>query len=202
MSGRLLVCGLGNPATQYKYHRHSIGFLILDMLRTRFHYPPWSRDRESYGHFSITSAPCVLFKSSVFMNKSGKAVAKAYKNLGGVDWGRLLVIHDDLELPVGKVKLRTMGMGRGHNGIRSCIETLRTEDFLRIAVGIGRPETRDSDVIQKYVLSDIPSHDLDMIFQQSFPAVLAELSSVVNLNVQHYSLQPKSSILQLQPSRL
>jgi peptidyl-tRNA hydrolase len=71
------------------------------------------------------------------MNQSGKAVSKAYKKLGGVNWGRLLVIHDDLEMAVGKVKLRTMGMGklqyrgeadlRGHNGIRSCVETLRTE---------------------------------------------------------------------------
>lgn len=108
----LQVCGIGNQGALYKNHRHSIGLFLIEALRSHLRYPTWNKDNRSGGYWSNVNGPCALFKTNVWMNQSGRPVSKAYKKVGGEDWGRLCVIYDDLELSVGAVKLRTDGMGK------------------------------------------------------------------------------------------
>jgi peptidyl-tRNA hydrolase, PTH1 family len=106
------VCGLGNRGALYKNHRHSIGHYIIEGLRTRLGYAAWERDSRVGGFWSNFDGECVLFKTNEWMNLSGRRVLRAYRKLGREDWGKLCVVYDDLELSVGKVKLRHEGMGK------------------------------------------------------------------------------------------
>jgi PTH1 family peptidyl-tRNA hydrolase len=103
------ICGLGNPGRKYANTRHSTGHLLLDALRSQWHYPEWRHDMKTHGFWSGEAEKCVLFKPDVMMNSSGKAVSAAYRKMGLREKGRVVVIHDDLELPVGAVKLRKKG---------------------------------------------------------------------------------------------
>jgi Peptidyl-tRNA hydrolase len=106
------ICGLGNPGRKYSHTRHSLGHLILEALRSQWHYPAWRHDVKAHGFWSGEGEKCVLFKPDVMMNSSGKAVSAAFRKMGLRETGRVVVIHDDLELPVGGVKLRKKG-GQG-----------------------------------------------------------------------------------------
>jgi hypothetical protein len=105
------VCGIGNGGVQYRNNRHSVGHIMINALRAHLNYPVWTKDNKVGGYWSI-GGQCVLFRSNFWMNQVGKVVSKAYTKMGGEDWGKLCVIFDDLELPVGVAKLRTMGMGK------------------------------------------------------------------------------------------
>ena len=106
------VCGIGNQGAAYRNHRHSIGLILVEALRSRLCYSGWEKDNKCSGYWSNVNGPCVLFKSNIWMNYSGRSVSKAYNKVGGEAWGKLCVIYDDLELPVGKTKLRTKGLGK------------------------------------------------------------------------------------------
>ena len=152
MVRRLFVASLGNPAP-YHYSRHSAGHVLLEGLRA----------------LSLTSpalqscpAPYTLFRSPALMNVSGPSVARAYsrflKDLDAEDrrLARLVILHDELELPPGKLKLRRGGSARGHNGLKSVKTSLGgSDDFIKIGVGVGRPESRDPDDVARYVLRNM-----------------------------------------------
>jgi peptidyl-tRNA hydrolase, PTH1 family len=103
------------------------------------------------------------------MNVSGKAVANAYnsfvRNLpeGERDTARLVVLHDELEAPLGKIKMKAGGSARGHNGIKSVVEAMRGREFVRIGVGIGRPESRDSKDVADYVLKKMKPAEIEKV---------------------------------------
>ena len=134
-----IIVGLGNPGTQFKESRHNIGFLVLDQL-AKTHHIPFSTKRfhAFYGMGSIQSQKVILFKPMTFMNRSGEAVKKAihFFQLG---LENIIVIHDDLDLPFGRLRFKMRGGDGGHLGIRSTIESLGANTFLRLRVGIGRP---------------------------------------------------------------
>lgn len=145
-----MIVGLGNPGPKYQWTRHNAGFMVLDEL-SRASGIPVTKKRFSgfYGEGNWKNTRLLLLKPQTFMNLSGQSVAEAmrFHKLGPRD---LLVIHDDLDIPFGRVKLKDGGGHAGHNGLRSLISDLGGGDFIRVRVGIGRPRFGDA---ADYVLS-------------------------------------------------
>ena len=134
-----IIVGLGNPGVQYQMTRHNIGFQIVDRLAKINHIPICiKRFKSLYGTGWIHSQQVILAQPLTFMNRSGEAVKKAidYFYLG---IGDLVVVHDDLDLPFGRLRFKQRGGDGGHQGVRSIIETMGGKNFLRLRVGIGRP---------------------------------------------------------------
>jgi peptidyl-tRNA hydrolase, PTH1 family len=138
-----LIVGLGNPGERYTHNRHNVGFQCVDHL-ARLHDIEVRKKRfkATLGEGQIGSRHVVLAKPQTFMNVSGQAVVPI-SQWWKVPRERILVIHDDLDLPLGKVRLRPNGSSGGHNGLNSIIADLGTRDFCRLRVGIGRPEQGD-----------------------------------------------------------
>jgi PTH1 family peptidyl-tRNA hydrolase len=162
-----LIVGLGNPGKAYAHNRHNIGFRCTNYL-ARLHSIPMKghQCRSQVGIGKIAGAEVLLAKPKTFVNQSGQAVERLMRKYN-ISTGNLLVIYDDLDLPLGKLRLRPGGSAGGHKGINSIISTLGSEDFPRIKVGIGRPTKEDGtaisdeDVIVGYVLSDFtPQEDI------------------------------------------
>ena len=144
-----LIVGLGNPGYEYADHRHNIGFLAVDKL-AKLNKWDWEKTSLAFVTWgTVEKEECWLVKPLTFMNLSGKAVTVLLKEKGG-EPKDLIVIHDDLDLPLGKIRW-AFGSGHGgHNGVRSIAEILGTLDFHRIRVGIGRPAGNND--VAEYVL--------------------------------------------------
>ena len=135
------VVGLGNPGPEYRGTRHNVGQRVLDALATQLK-KAWRRDGQAMvAHASWRGDPLHLIKPLTFMNVSGPAVAAALRRVDA-DMGDLILVYDDIDLPLGTVRVRIKGSSGGHNGVRSVIEALGTEDIRRVKVGVGRPEGR------------------------------------------------------------
>jgi PTH1 family peptidyl-tRNA hydrolase len=134
-----LVVGLGNPGRQYQGNRHNVGFRIVDQLAAR---AGISSPREKYGaelfEIALGSERVLLCKPMEFMNVSGQAVQKV-AGFHKIPAARTIVVHDELDVPFGRLKLAAGGGPGGHNGVRSIIADLGTPDFPRVRVGIDRP---------------------------------------------------------------
>ncbi len=158
---RWLIVGLGNPGRRYVHNRHNVGFQCLDRL-AQVHALTFAK-RQSKGKLAfgeIEGRQVVLLKPQAFMNESGRSVApvcRFYK----VPMERLLVIFDELDLPLGSVRLRARGGSGGHNGMRSVIAQLGGQDFARVRVGIDRPPGRMDPA--DYVLQDFGNDERSVI---------------------------------------
>lgn len=135
-----LIVGLGNPGAKYDRTRHNIGFDVLDVLAKRW-FCNWQENKRFKGYFtegrSSTGDKIILLKPTTYMNKSGesmRAVLDWYK----LDPTKVLVVYDDMDLPVGRLRMRLSGSAGGHNGIKSAIAHLGGQNFPRLRVGIGR----------------------------------------------------------------
>jgi PTH1 family peptidyl-tRNA hydrolase len=136
--GTRLIVGLGNPGREYSQTRHNAGFLVLDNLAARWGVPLSRRVFEaSFGSGFASGVPVVLAKPQTFMNRSGAAVGRLSRFLR-VKREDLFVIHDDIDLPFGLIKIKEKGGHGGHNGLKSIIHALGDGDFLRLRLGIGR----------------------------------------------------------------
>lgn len=134
-----LIVGLGNPGKQYEHTRHNIGFAVIDELAERLGIPlDQAKFKGIYGYRLIEGEKVFLLKPLTYMNLSGESVI-ALMNFYQIEPEDLLVIYDDLDLPVGRIRLRQKGSAGGHNGIKSIISHLGTQEFNRIRVGINRP---------------------------------------------------------------
>ena len=134
-----IIVGLGNPGIQYQMTRHNIGFQVVDRLAKINHLSICiKRFKSLYGTGWIQSQQVVLAKPMTFMNRSGEAVKKA-ANYFHFKMEDLVVVHDDLDLPFGRLRFKQKGGDGGHQGVRSIVETMGGKNFLRLRVGIGRP---------------------------------------------------------------
>ncbi|MDB5083613.1 MAG: aminoacyl-tRNA hydrolase [Bacilli bacterium] len=160
-----LFIGLGNPGTQYAGTRHNIGFMAIDEIAAR-----WDVDvRKSkfqalYGEQVVNGEKVVLAKPMTFMNLSGQSVRQL------VDWYKpsnedLVIIFDDMDLPLGKLRLRVKGSSGGHNGIKSIIQHLNSEDFQRIKLGVGRPDQERGQGVIGHVLSTFTKEEQSTVQQ-------------------------------------
>jgi peptidyl-tRNA hydrolase, PTH1 family len=148
----LLVAGLGNPGRDYARTRHSVGFMVCDELARR-HDASWrSKFSADVAEFRLDGRRLALLKPQAFMNESGRAVAAAVRFFK-VPAESLLVVHDEVDLEPGRLQARAGGGLAGHNGLRSIAEHLKTQEFLRLRIGVGRPGRGDPRPVADYVLS-------------------------------------------------
>jgi len=135
-----LIVGLGNPGKQYAKTRHNIGFEVIDELSSRFNIPlDQSKHKGIYGMGFFKGEKVLLLKPLTYMNLSGESI-RAVMDYYQIETEDLVVIYDDLDLPAGKIRLRQKGSPGGHNGIKSTVAHLGTQQFNRIRIGIDRPE--------------------------------------------------------------
>jgi PTH1 family peptidyl-tRNA hydrolase len=143
-----LVAGLGNPGDEYADTRHNAGFMVVDTLSARYTVSVRQKTANFiYGRGFIEEQKVILLKPLTFMNRSGIAVWDAIRKYEEID--NVLIVHDDLDLETGLVRIKKTGSSGGHNGIQSIIEMLGSKDFIRVKVGIGRPMRGPAE---KYVL--------------------------------------------------
>jgi PTH1 family peptidyl-tRNA hydrolase len=154
----LLVVGLGNPGREYARNRHNVGYLVVDELARR-HGGSWrSKFSGQLAEIRLDGHRVALLKPETFMNESGRAVSAAarfYK----LEPDEVLVIHDEGDFDLGRLELKVGGGLGGHNGLRSLAQHLKTQDFLRLRIGVGRPERGDRRPLADYVLSNFEPHD-------------------------------------------
>jgi PTH1 family peptidyl-tRNA hydrolase len=144
-----VIIGLGNPGQQYHFTRHNIGFLVIDELAQKYNASWQKKTNREETEIVINNHKIILIKPQTFMNDSGKIIPALLKQ--GIKAENILVIHDELEKPFGKIALKHEGSHRGHNGLRSIIQACG-DNFLRLRCGIGRPELRED--VPDYVLSN------------------------------------------------
>jgi peptidyl-tRNA hydrolase, PTH1 family len=155
-----LVVGLGNPGTRYRLTRHNLGFMVVDTLAERWHVTVGGkRHGAELGSAQFASQRVLLAKPQTYMNASGDAVAKL-RRLHRLDPSDVLAVYDDLDLPLGRVRLRGEGGAGGHNGVASLIGVLG-KGFPRLRIGIGRPPG-GADPVQ-FVLESFSSAETDVI---------------------------------------
>ncbi|WP_066074268.1 aminoacyl-tRNA hydrolase [Neobacillus soli] len=152
-----LIVGLGNPGKQYDQTRHNIGFEVIDGLASQFSIPlNQSKFKGLYGVGFYKGEKVLLLKPLTYMNLSGESI-RAVMDYYQIELEDLLVIYDDLDLPVGKIRLRQKGSPGGHNGIKSTVAHLGTQQFNRIRIGIDRPHPGMN--IPDYVLGRFRSEE-------------------------------------------
>ena len=173
-----LIIGLGNPGRGYAKNRHNIGFTCLNHFAKRQGIRlDKKRGQARTGSGEVDGTQVVLARPQTYMNLSGQAVSRLVKKFN-VGLGDLIVIHDDLDLPLGKIRIRQGGSSGGHKGVDSIISELGSQDFIRIRVGISRPtenanEISEADII-KYVLGDFTPEEKKTISQ-----VIPEVSEAI-----------------------
>jgi peptidyl-tRNA hydrolase, PTH1 family len=147
----LLLVGLGNPGASYAGNRHNIGFMALEAIAKRHGVGPWRRRFQGVtAEGPIAGERLLMLLPGTFMNESGRAVAEAahFYKLGIAD---IVVFHDEIELPPGKVRVKTGGGNAGHNGLRSITEHIGN-DYRRVRIGVGHPGVKE--LVHGYVLAD------------------------------------------------
>jgi PTH1 family peptidyl-tRNA hydrolase len=169
-----LIVGLGNPGFLYARNRHNIGFMCVSYLAKK-HKIDFDRKQghARTGIGNIGRHKVVVARPQIYMNASGEAVSALLQRLN-ITPADLIVIHDDLDLPTGKIRLRLGGSSGGHKGIDSIIAHIDTQDFYRVRVGIGRPEADNApaqeDAVIGYVLSDFTAEEKKII-DETIPRV-------------------------------
>src|SRR5664279_3561335 len=155
-----LIVGLGNPGSKYQWTRHNAGFMVLDRFCQSAGIAVTRKNFSAlYGEGPFQGERLLLLKPQTFMNLSGRSVAQAL-NFHKLSLQDLIVIHDDLDIPYGRVKLKEGGGHAGHNGLRSLLQELGSGQFLRVRVGIGRPLHEDA---ADYVLSNFTREELALL---------------------------------------
>jgi len=171
-----VIAGLGNPGPKYERSRHNLGFMVIDAAACRFRLAMDKRaHRAVVGRGRIAGVEVMLAKPQTFMNLSGEAVEPLMRDVGS-SAGDVVVIHDDLDIELGRMKISVSGGDGGHNGVASVIAELGTGSFVRLRVGIGRPHEGVDPV--EYVLSPFGAHEAGLVEKVVETAVEA-LASIV-----------------------
>jgi PTH1 family peptidyl-tRNA hydrolase len=167
----LLVVGLGNPGREYSGHRHNVGWMVVEELARR-HGASWKgKFSGRLAELRLDGHRVGLLKPETFMNESGRAVGAAARFFK-LEPDAILVIHDEIDLEPGRLQARKGGGLAGHNGLRSIASHLKSQDFLRLRVGVGRPGRGDPRPPAAYVLSDFgPEDDPESIVARAADAV-------------------------------
>lgn len=173
MTDGYLIVGLGNPGPDYELTRHNAGFLALDYLADQHGWPLTNEKWQGIcGSGRLGSQKVVLVKPQTYMNRSGECVAR-FAEFHRIGPEGILVLHDDLDLPAGKIKVAAKGGAGGHNGIRSLMQHLGSADFARLKIGIGRPPRNEQGQgmpVDRYVLSAFSSEELEL-FNSRLPLI-------------------------------
>jgi PTH1 family peptidyl-tRNA hydrolase len=190
----LLIVGLGNPGAKFVRQRHNVGFMALDVIHHRHGFAPWrKRFHAETAEGVLSGEKCLLVKPQTYMNRSGQAVGEAagFFKLAPTD---VVVIHDEVDLPPGKTRMKTGGGVAGHNGLRS-IGGAIGNDFRRLRIGIGHPGVKEH--VPHYVLHDFSKADTDWLIPlldaiADHAPLLAEGKDSTFANRLHEATKPKS----------
>lgn len=156
-----LIVGLGNPEEKYSNTRHNMGFDVINKLSDEFSIKiNKSKFNALYGIGEINSKKVILVKPQTYMNLSGDSIIK-FKKFYKLSNKDIIVIYDDIDLDIGDIRLKSKGGPGTHNGMKSVVENLNTENFIRVRVGIGIPENKE-DMIN-YVLQKIPQKEREIL---------------------------------------
>jgi len=183
----LLVAGLGNPGRAYERNRHNVGWMVVEELARR-HGGSWrGKFSGRLAEIRIDGRRVALLAPETYMNESGRSVGAALRFFK-LEPQDLLVVHDEGDLDLGRIQARSGGGLAGHNGLRSVAEQLGTPDFLRLRVGVGRPERGDPRPLSDYVLSDFtPEDDAAAIVARAADAVEAVVRDGLEVAQQRFN---------------
>ena len=161
-----LIVGLGNPGTKYSRTRHNVGFEAIELLATRLNATlKTGRDRALFAEVNTTTNAhtkhLLLAMPTTFMNESGNAVGPLARRYAISDPLKIIVVHDELDLEPGVVKIKSGGGLAGHNGLASITQHLKTQDFLRVRIGVGKPPSKEQG--GDHVLSKIPARERELL---------------------------------------
>lgn len=190
----LLVIGLGNPGTRYENTRHNVGAHLAALLCARHgeRLTPDSRSSALVAELRPGGRRVAVAFPTTWMNDSGQSVAALVRRYGIEDWTKLVVIHDELDLEPGRLKVKLGGGLAGHNGLRSITAHLHTQDYARIRIGVGKPPG-GSDKGADWVLSKVPKAqrvELDSACERAADAVEMILDEGVDAAMQHFNAAP------------
>ena len=169
---RFLVVGLGNPGKKYERTRHNVGTDALNLLAKRHGAGlKVGRDRAQVAEFRLSDEAVVAAVPTTWMNESGEAVGALVRRFK-VDASRVIIVHDELDLAPGVVRIKVGGGLAGHNGLKSVSQHLRTDDYVRVRIGVGKPQSKEHGA--DHVLSSIPAAErkvLDVAIEVAVDAV-------------------------------
>jgi peptidyl-tRNA hydrolase, PTH1 family len=179
-----LIVGLGNPGKKYALTRHNAGFMLVDKLRQEWNFPEFKFDKkfdaeisEGSSKFKVQSSKLLLVKSQTFMNNSGEAVKKImdFYKLTPAD---LIIIHDDLDIELGKYKIAEDSRAAGHNGVQDIMDKIGTQEFKRVRIGIEGEEKRKSRIMpsEDFVLQNFTEEENNLV-QNIFPEITSSLQN-------------------------
>lgn len=152
-----LIVGLGNPEQDYSNTRHNMGFNTINKIAKQYKIEiTRNKFKGIYGTGIIEGEKIILLKPQTYMNLSGNCV-KEFADFYKIENDKIIIIHDDMDVELGEIKIRKKGSSAGHNGIKSIIQMLGTEEFPRIRIGIGRPENKEDKI--NFVLGEIPEEE-------------------------------------------
>lgn len=158
-----LIVGLGNPEPEYSNTRHNMGFDVINKISESSNIKvSKSKFDALYGMGEINNKKVILLKPQIYMNLSGESVIK-FKKFYKISNKNIIVIYDDIDLKIGDIRLKPKGSSGTHNGMKSVIKNLKTEDFIRVRVGIGTPKHKE-DIIN-YVIGAIPKREKEVLEQ-------------------------------------
>ena len=189
-----IIAGLGNPGAEYAHTKHNVGFMLVDALAERLNAPAWKEDFfSSVTEVRIGGEKVFLVKPLTYMNNSGEAIGPmlSYYKMETDD---LTVVHDDMDIPAGMVRIRKKGSSGGHNGIKSVIAHVGGEDFSRVRIGIGRPPA--GWTVINHVLAPFSSEDVPKIreaINYLLPAVECIVTDGVDLAMNRYNPHKKKA---------
>ena len=172
-----LIVGLGNPGQKYEHTRHNMGFLTVDLLAEKTGVKLNKvKFKSAYNIMKFAGCKCLVMKPQTYMNLSGEAVREAvqfYK----IPADHVLVIYDDISLPVGKLRVRPTGSAGGHNGIKNIIAHLGTQDFPRVKIGVGAPEGGGAEMVDWVI--GAPSQAERKVLVESFEKAIQAAECII-----------------------
>ncbi len=173
------VIGLGNPGKKYQNTKHNIGFMVADALASALKCKKNEKECCFSKIYDCKDHDLLIVKPQTYMNNSGIAVKNLLEDFH-LKPDEILVVYDDLDLPLGKIRLRKSGSSGGHRGVQSIIENIKTEDFPRLKIGIGRPASK-KDVVD-YVLSPFPKEQ-ELLLEKVVSSAVDCLLSVLKYGI-------------------
>ncbi len=189
-----IFVGLGNPTPEYAATKHNVGFMLADLLAEKISADNW---REKFNALVaegfLDGEKILIVKPQTFMNLSGEAVAPIM-NFYKIDVANLVVAHDDMDLPLGMIRLRPKGSGGGHHGVESIIQHIGTQNFPRVRIGVGRPPKFWT--VNHHVLSPFTQEDADKIsvaLEELVPAMLCIFKEGINNAMNKFNPKRKKS---------
>lgn len=172
-----LIVGLGNIGTKYEHTRHNVGFDAIDFISDQYGINiNRQKFKGTYGEGIIAGEKVILLKPSTYMNLSGESVREIV-NFYKISNKNIIVVHDDISLPLGKLRIRQKGSAGGHNGIKNIISNLNTDEFIRIKIGVGQPNV---DLVS-YVLGKFNKEEFEHI-QKVFKVAKDTVYCIINEN--------------------